>query len=141
MPQVGAASLQPGARLKPASSRNDTSRNLARSMLRITSVKLEDELGSELAAFLANTPKSRGLPVLACLPGSSAAAGGIRKGDLVVEVNGVTIDGPESYVLARKLDSDAMHVKLIRDERVLTFTLRLESSTIPPVNARGTLVS
>ncbi|HEX2733881.1 MAG TPA: PDZ domain-containing protein [Polyangiaceae bacterium] len=104
-------------------------------------MKLEDELGSELAAFLANTPKSRGLPVLACLPGSSAAAGGIRKGDLVVEVNGVTIDGPESYVLARKLDSDAMHVKLIRDERVLTFTLRLESSTIPPVNARGTLVS
>jgi len=81
-----------------------------------------------------------GLPVLACLPGSSAAASGIRGGDVVFEVNGVLIDGVDSYVHARQKDPDTMHVRLRRNGEVLTFTLQLASSTLPPINAIGKMV-
>ncbi len=81
-----------------------------------------------------------GLPVLACLPGSSAAASGIRGGDVVFEVNGIPIDGVDSYVQARQMDSDTMHVRLRRNGEVLSFTLQLASSKMPPINAIGKMV-
>lgn len=104
-------------------------------------VKIDGEPGSEVADLIANFPKRDGLPVVGCLPGSGAAAGGICRGDIIIDVNGMPIDSAESYIRARKLDPDAMRVTVLRHGQPLSFTLQLESSTMPAVNARGHFVS
>jgi hypothetical protein len=84
-----------------------------------------------------NFPKTQGMPVIACLPGSSASACGILPGDVLIEVNNVPIDGVSSYIAARKLDADAMRVRVRRGEQLLDFVLQMASSTVAPINGRG----
>lgn len=62
---------------------------------------------------------------------------GILPGDIVIEVNGLPIDGVSSYIAARKLDVDTMRVGVLRNGVLLHFVLQLASSTVAPVNARG----
>jgi S1-C subfamily serine protease len=99
-----------------------------------------DDFG-DLTDFIRDLPKTEGMPVLACLPGSAAAAGGIVPGDVVLEVNGVPIDGVRSYINARRLDRDTMAILLRRNGEEQRLTIQLASSDKPRVNARGSFIS
>lgn len=57
----------------------------------------------------------RGVPVLGCLPGSTAAEAGVRYGDIVLSVNGVATPSIDEYLQARKLRSDGFDLRLFRD--------------------------
>lgn len=61
-----------------------------------------------------------GVPVLGCLPGSTAAEAGVRYGDIVVSVNGVATPSIDEYLEARKLRSDGFDLVLFRDGRHLS---------------------
>jgi S1-C subfamily serine protease len=56
----------------------------------------------------------RGVPVLGCLPGSTAAEAGVRYGDIVLSVNGVPTPTIDEYLEARKLRSDGFDLRLFR---------------------------
>jgi len=68
----------------------------------------------------------QGIPVLGCLPGSTAAEAGVRYGDIVIEVNGLRTISIDDYLAGRKLRSDGMALRLFRDgqEFSLFVTLR-----------------
>lgn len=70
-----------------------------------------------------------GMPVLGCIDGSAAAVAGIRVGDRLLEVNGVRVSDAKSYIAARELERDMMHVVLRRNEKILKLTLHFESYT------------
>jgi S1-C subfamily serine protease len=57
----------------------------------------------------------QGIPVLGCLPGSTASEAGVRYGDIVLEVNGVRTVNIDDYLAGRKLRSDGMALRLFRD--------------------------
>ncbi len=81
-----------------------------------------DELLDELEA-------TAGMPVLGCIQGSAADAAGIQVGDRVLEVNGMAVSDASSYITARNLETDLMHVVLRRNGKLLKFTLHFESFT------------
>jgi S1-C subfamily serine protease len=56
----------------------------------------------------------RGVPVLGCLPGSTAAEAGVRYGDIVLSVNGVATPTIAAYLEARTLRSDGFDLRLFR---------------------------
>lgn len=56
----------------------------------------------------------RGVPVLGCLPGSSAAEAGIGYGDIVLSVNGVDTPTIVEYLQARRQRSDGYVLRLFR---------------------------
>jgi S1-C subfamily serine protease len=70
-----------------------------------------------------------GMPVLGCIDGSAAAIAGIRVGDRLLEVNGVPVSDASSYIAARALECDMMHVVLRRNEKIMKLTLHFESYT------------
>lgn len=76
-----------------------------------------------------NGAEKQGMPVLGCIDGSAAAIAGIRVGDRLIEVNGVPVSDARSYIEARELESDLMHVVLRRNETILKLTLHFESYT------------
>jgi len=57
----------------------------------------------------------QGIPVLGCLPGSTASEAGVRYGDIVLEVNGLRTISIDDYLAGRKLRSDGMDLRLFRD--------------------------
>jgi S1-C subfamily serine protease len=57
----------------------------------------------------------QGIPVLGCLPGSTASEAGVRYGDIVLEVNGLRTIGIDDYLAGRQLRSDGMDLRLFRD--------------------------
>ncbi|HYP99599.1 MAG TPA: PDZ domain-containing protein [Polyangiaceae bacterium] len=57
----------------------------------------------------------QGIPVLGCLPGSTASQAGVRYGDIVLEVNGLRTINIDDYLAGRKLRSDGMDLRLFRD--------------------------
>jgi len=59
----------------------------------------------------------KGVPVLGCLPGSTAAEMGVRYGDIVLSVNGVPTPTIDEYLQARKLRTDGFDLRLFRDGR------------------------
>ena len=69
------------------------------------------------------------MPILGCIDGSAAAIAGIRIGDRLLEVNGRPVSDARSYIKARALEPDMMHVVLQRDEKILKLTLHFESYT------------
>lgn len=75
-----------------------------------------------------------GLPVVYCLPGSAAYCSGVRKGDIIVEVNGVSITDATAYLRACRLSSEDMQVKVQRGERFLDVTIPLKSDPRVKVN-------
>lgn len=68
-----------------------------------------------------------GMPVLGCIQGSAADAAGIQIGDRILEVNGMPVSDASSYVAARNLETDLMHVVLRRNGKFLKFTLHFDS--------------
>jgi S1-C subfamily serine protease len=56
----------------------------------------------------------QGIPVLGCLPGSTAAEAGVRYGDIVLSVNGLLTPTVDEYLEARKLRSDGFELRLFR---------------------------
>lgn len=73
--------------------------------------------------------KPKGMPVLGCIDGSAAAVAGVRVGDRLLEVNGLPVSDARSYIEARALEPDMMHVVLLRDGKVVKLTLHFESYT------------
>jgi S1-C subfamily serine protease len=63
------------------------------------------------------------------IQGSAADAAGIRVGDRVLKVNGMAVSDASSYITARNLETDLMHVVLRRNGKLLKFTLHFESFT------------
>jgi S1-C subfamily serine protease len=62
----------------------------------------------------------RGVPVWGVLPGSAAGRAGVRRGDIVVEVNGVATPTVDAFFEARRKRDDAAEIVLFRGgERVL----------------------
>lgn len=57
----------------------------------------------------------QGIPVLGCLPGSTASEAGVRYGDIVLEVNGLRTINIDDYLAGRKLRTDGMALRLFRD--------------------------
>lgn len=55
-----------------------------------------------------------GVPVLGCLPGSTAAEAGVRYGDIVLGVNGMPSPTIDDYLQARKLRSDGFELRIFR---------------------------
>jgi hypothetical protein len=63
----------------------------------------------EIAATL------KGVPIWGCLPGSSADEAGVRYGDIVLAVNGVSTPTIVEYLEGRKLREDGFDLLLFRD--------------------------
>ncbi len=70
-----------------------------------------------------------GMPVLGCIDGSAAAIAGVRRGDRLLEVNGMRVHDANSYITARNLEPDLMHVVLRREGELVKLTLHFESYT------------
>lgn len=67
----------------------------------------------------------QGIPVLGCLPGSTAAEAGVRYGDIVLEVNGLRTISIDDYLEGRKLRTDGMDLRLFRDGSELSLFVAL----------------
>lgn len=67
----------------------------------------------------------QGIPVLGCLPGSTASEAGVRYGDIVLEVNGLRTINIDDYLQGRKLRSDGMDLRLFRDGREFSLFVAL----------------
>jgi len=67
----------------------------------------------------------QGIPVLGCLPGSTASEAGVRYGDIVLEVNGLRTLDIDDYLNGRKLRSDGMALRLFRDGTELSLFVEL----------------
>lgn len=73
--------------------------------------------------------ETKGLPVMKCIRGSAADRAGIQVGDVIVEVNGKPVTNASSYVEARGLERDLMHVIVRRDDKLMRMTLHFASFT------------
>jgi S1-C subfamily serine protease len=67
-----------------------------------------------------------GLPVVYCLPGSAAFCSGIRRGDVIVEVNGVPITDAHAYLRACRLSSADMLLKVKRAGKMIELSVPLK---------------
>lgn len=65
-----------------------------------------------------------GVDVTTVAPGSPAAAAGLQTGDIIVSVDGVTLDGNQTLggIMARHRVGDTVHLAITRDSRSLTLT-------------------
>lgn len=70
-----------------------------------------------------------GLPVMKCIRGSAADRAGIQVGDIIVEVNGKPVTNASTYVAARGLEHDLMHVIVRREAKLMRMTLHFASFT------------
>jgi S1-C subfamily serine protease len=57
----------------------------------------------------------------------------VRKGDIVLEVNGMPVTGVDSFVQARARNADIMEVRLRRGERILSLTVPLGKNAESPI--------
>lgn len=80
-----------------------------------------------------------GFPVVACAPGSPAAASGIRAGDVLLEVNGRRLSTLSSDEVERELDRGIVRLTLRRGREQVELVLALDTPSSPPVNTPGTL--
>jgi len=67
----------------------------------------------------------QGIPVLGCLPGSTASEAGVRYGDIVLEVNGLRTINIDDYLAGKRLRSDGMALRLFRDGNELALFVEL----------------
>jgi len=67
----------------------------------------------------------QGIPVLGCLPGSTASEAGVRYGDIVLEVNGLRTLNIDDYLAGRQLRSDGMDLRLFRDGKEFSLFVAL----------------
>jgi S1-C subfamily serine protease len=75
-----------------------------------------------------------GLPVVYCLPGSAAYCSGVRRGDVIVEVNGVQITDAHAYLRACRLSSADMLLKVRRAGRTIELSISLKPDPTVQVN-------
>jgi S1-C subfamily serine protease len=80
------------------------------------------------------TARTVGLPVVYCLPGSAAHCSGVRKGDIILEVNGIEIIDATAYLRACRLTANDMVVKVQRGDSFMTVTIPLKSDPNVRVN-------
>ena len=75
---------------------------------------LDDQEVARLARCL------NGVPVLGCAWGSEAARVGLRRGDVVVAVNGIKTPTELAFNYARSMRSDRLDLEVVRDGDTLT---------------------
>jgi S1-C subfamily serine protease len=75
-----------------------------------------------------------GLPVVYCLPGSAAYCSGVRKGDIILEVNGIAITDATAYLRACRISAEDMIVKVKRGDEVISVTIPLRTDPNVKVN-------
>jgi len=85
------------------------------------------DLSQELADYL-GAPNTKGALVAEIMYGSPAAKAGIRKGDIILEVNGSEIE--DSTALTEKIGKmkvgSKVELKILRERRQITITVTLE---------------
>jgi predicted metalloprotease with PDZ domain len=72
-----------------------------------------------------------GIPVLGCLPGHPAARAGVRRGDIVLQVNGRPTPTLRSYLQAKELDPHRMKIVVFRDGSESTLTIDRDGESRP----------
>lgn len=60
-----------------------------------------------------------GVPVLGCLPGSTAAQAGVRYGDVILSINGVPTPGVAEYLEGKRLRKDGYDLRVFREGKEL----------------------
>lgn len=84
-------------------------------------------MSEKFDSSLIEDTEPEGMPVLGCIDGSAAAIAGVRVGDRLLEVNGMPVSDAKSYIAARQLETDMMHVVLRRNGEIVKLTLHFES--------------
>lgn len=82
-----------------------------------------------------------GIPIWGAVPGSAAAAMGVRYGDIVLRVNGIATPTLEDFVEARALRSHHTELELFRDGKLVRLTLPLARSSRASEEVRETSLS
>lgn len=81
-----------------------------------------------------SAPRVAGLPVIYCIPGSAAFCSGVRPGDIIVEVNGVSITDAEVYLRESRSSGGDMRLKVDRDGDLLEIHISLNAHKKLKVN-------
>lgn len=85
-----------------------------------------------LLAQLGRSPEEGGVLVIEVLPGSLAQQAGIKQYDLIVEINGKKIKGPEHLQrIIQQLTTGELQIKLIRQGKETDLTIQLPSQDKP----------
>ena len=56
----------------------------------------------------------QGIPILACVPGSPAERAGLRRGDILLALDGIPTPDAESFVLAREKCERGSTARVVR---------------------------
>ena len=74
------------------------------------------------------TPHPAGALIQAAIPGGPAAAAGLRAGDVIVRIDGKSVDEPDdvSDAVAARRPGDVIEIEVIRDGETRTITVELE---------------
>jgi serine protease Do len=90
-----------------------------------------EPITAQLRAYF-RLPVERGLIIGQVDPGSPAARAGLARGDIIVEVDGTSIDQDADFqrIIRAKQPGDSMTVRFMRGDRVLDATLRLAAAAV-----------
>lgn len=80
-----------------------------------------------------------GIPVLGCLEGSAAAEAGIRYGDVLLAVDGVTTSTWDEFLEVRGRCRDRMCARIFRDGLEQEIEIELRPATKTPFELIGEL--
>lgn len=89
------------------------------------------ESSAWLGLFLASSVDG-GMEIVAVVPGSPASLAGLRKGDVILRVNGAEISGPSEFreAVGEARKNGFVVLAFLRDGRVAERTLRVEESAV-----------
>lgn len=77
----------------------------------------------------------QGMLILGIIPGSASFVAGVRRGDILMEVNGVRITNSNDYIAAPRNVDGKMDILIIRNHQEMRLTLDLGSAEPDPQSA------
>ena len=85
------------------------------------------DLSSELADYL-GVVSTKGTLVADIMPGSPADKAGIKAGDIILEINGMTINNSTDLTekISKMSVGQKVELKILRDKKTITINLTLE---------------
>ena len=86
---------------------------------------------AEFGAAVSGSPGKRGVVISSVVPGSSAAAAGLRVGDRIVSINGRLMRDEPTFQreFSRHAPGDELSINAVRDETLNTYDVVLSSGT------------